>query len=289
MRRILSLVLVLVLLVPAAALAGTAVSGTLPANSSDIVDRLLNAFDFKFDEKKEGIGYGKCPVYTAPSEDAYRLADGKASVDTNDAMDVSGYDTSGWLLVRYRTNSGSTRVGYIPRKYIRGYKAKMPNLDFDPVPVRAAEEIWVTDNPRGNETNAAFFARLDAGEDFLILGKYTYTGNWWYIECTVDGQTARGFIDRDTSAFIADGVEYRSYKDLGIPGRSPEGTEPSGVVTVVYEENCIVRRSTSVESAMVARAHPGDQYPYYQVSGEWYRVWIDGVWGWIHSSLVRAD
>ena len=160
---------------------------------------------------------------------------------------------------------------------------------FSPVPVRAAEEIWVTDNPRGTETSAAFFARLDAGEDFLILGKYTYTGNWWYIECTVDGQTARGFIDRDTSAFIADGVEYRSYKDLGIPGRSPAGTEPSGVVTVVYEENCIVRRGTSVESAMVARAHPGDQYPYYQVSGEWYRVWIDGVWGWIHSSLVRAD
>ena len=287
MRKIISVLLVLALLLPAAcAMAGTAVSGLRAADSSDIVNRLLNTLDFKFFIKDEGIGYGKCPVYTAPSESALRLGNGTAVCNTSKKMDVGGFDAaSGWLMVRYKTDNGGSRVGYIPPRYVSGYKADR-TLSFDAVPVRAAATLMVTDSPRSDNE---YFARLDAGEDFLILGKYTYTGNWWYIECIVDGQTARGFIDRDSSAFSADGTVYTGCQDRGLPARAPEGDTPQGTVTVTYAQAGKIRRKPDAGSAMVARSHPGDRYPYYGVSGRWYRVWIDGVWGWISFSLAQAD
>ena len=61
------------------------------------------------------------------------------------------------------------------------------------------EDFSKTDNPV-NEGETV--AELAAGDSFEILAKYTYHGNWWYIECTVDGQPARGFIDRQTSGFV---------------------------------------------------------------------------------------
>lgn len=169
-----------------------------PANSSNISYRLSNLLDFKFYNKEHGIGYGYCPVYTAPSEYAYRLADGKAGCDTNSYMSEAGYDVTGWLMVRYDTNKGGTRVGYIPPSYVKGYKARITRLEFDYIPVRASGSIYITDNPL-DKTSA--FAILSDGEEFYVLAQYTYFGNWWYIECTVDGQTARGFIDKNSSSF----------------------------------------------------------------------------------------
>ena len=60
------------------------------------------------------------------------------------------------------------------------------------------EDFSKTDNPVNEGETVAEPA---AGDSFEILAKYTYHGNWWYIECTVDGKTARGFIDREKSSF----------------------------------------------------------------------------------------
>lgn len=60
--------------------------------------------------------------------------------------------------------------------------------------------LRVTNNPLQKDDYA--FAEIEAGESIRILAKYTYHGDLWYIECTVDGQPARGFIDRQTSGFV---------------------------------------------------------------------------------------
>ncbi len=187
------------LMVSSFAYAGTLLSnGKAPANYSNISSRLSNVLDFKFNNQEYGIGYGYCPVYTAPSEDACRLANGKAGCDTNSYMSIGGYDATGWLMVRYDTNDGGTRVGYIPPKYVRGYKARITRLEFDYIPVQATDTIYVTDNPM--VSNSAF-ATFSWGETFYVLAQYTYFGDWRYIECTVDGQVARGFIDKNSSSF----------------------------------------------------------------------------------------
>ena len=202
-KAILATVLMLVCaLLLSTALAGTSTeSGRVHVNgSSDLQLRLNTLNPFKFWKHKNGIGYGRCPVYTAPSEDAYRCADGKALCDTNYAMDEAGF-VSGWLLVRYPISNGQYRVGYIPPRYVKGFKSSMaPHFDY--IPAVADEEIFISDNPMIHGTS---FAMLEEGEQFYILSRYNYNAkngfDWWYIQCEVDGQLACGFIEVDGTDF----------------------------------------------------------------------------------------
>ena len=116
------------------------------------VERLLAVQDFKFQQVEKGIGFGVLAVYSAPSTDALRGANGKAAVDTNKKMAEAGYDESGWLLVRYEKDSGGYRVGYVEKRKVKDYKARMATPAFDRIPVTAAETIDVLDDPheRGN-------------------------------------------------------------------------------------------------------------------------------------------
>ena len=197
------LLLTAAMLLVSAAYAGTSVESkkSKTSGNSNLQSQLNALSPFKFEKHKNGIGYGSCPVYTAPSLDAYRCANGKASCNTDYAMDDAGYDASGWLLVRYEVNSGGYRVGYIPPKYIRGFKSKMaPHFGY--IPARATDYIYVSDNPYRHDDA---FAVLSPGESFHVLSRYNYYAkqgfDWWYIECYVDGQVARGFIDYSGSSF----------------------------------------------------------------------------------------
>lgn len=304
-KRVLALLTVFVMVcLVSAACAGTSTNGSKTAAGSGLYDRLLKVPSFKFKNYEHGIGYGNCPVYTAPYEDAFRCANGKASVSTNDYMSEAGF-VSGWLLVRYETNNGGFRVGYIPPKYVKGFKSGMSTPKFDYIPVTATDTIIVTDNPL---LTGSSFARLDVGEVFYVLGKYTYYGDWWYIECTVDNQTARGFIDRTTSSFTLDGVAVSgsqggvstvtSVEDsFGIPSVSPLGTEYIGDAYIGYGssgDRKIVRKNADPKSAQVTVVYPGCRYPCYAVKKgttgkDWYYIWVeeDSVWGWVSSGYAE--
>ena len=163
-------------------------------SNTDVLTQQLESLQaFKFQIHKEGIGYGTCPVFTGPSADSFRCANGRASVQTTgERIDVAGYDDSGWLLIRYQTNNGSTRVGYIPPRYVQGFKTGM-ELHFQQIPMVANNEIRVTDNPLDGWSA---FGLLYPGEEYTILAQYTYIGDWYYIECDIDGHRARGFIEK---------------------------------------------------------------------------------------------
>ena len=195
-----ALVLVMAVLTLTPAFAGTSTEGRSSGSSAGLSAELNSLPPFKFEKHKNGIGYGLCPVYSAPSLDAYRCANGKAQCQTNAAIDDAGYD-SGWLLVRYETSKDNYRVGYIPPKYVKNYKSKMaPHFGY--IRVTADDYIDVTDNPM---SHIGSFAQLEPGETFYVLSRYNYYAkngyDWWYIECDVDGQTARGFIEYSTSSF----------------------------------------------------------------------------------------
>ena len=203
-----ALVIILGVFLLCTAFAGTSVGGNSDVSGDPQLNSRLNSLPpFKFQKHKDGIGFGSCPVYSAPSTSAYRPANGRASCQTNAKMDEAGF-VNGWLLVRYETNNGATRCGYIPGKYVKGFKSGMaPHFDY--IPAVADDTIYVTDDTYSH-TN--YFGRLEAGEEFYVLSKYNYYANngfdWWYIECTIDGQTARGFIERNGSSFHLGYDEY---------------------------------------------------------------------------------
>ena len=270
------------------AYAGTSTSGSrISTASGDLLERISAAPEFKFWNNDYGIGYGKCPVYTAPSTDAYRCADGKASCDTNAKMSDGGFDVTGWLLVRYDTNNGGCRVGYIPPQYVKGFRTQMPTPEFDYIPVTAVGTVYVTDNPL---LSGSYFAILDDAETFYVLGKYTYYGDWWYIECTVDGQIARGFVDRGTTTFNVDGSPYVAVN----PGTSPIGTTQNGEVLIQSDTNTKVnaRKQADPDSELIGAVYVGRRYPCYGekmgTTGKiWYYIWIEELssWGWVSSSF----
>ena len=297
-------VVYLLVLVMALSLTGLAEAGNslekgayhYSGEGSSLEQELNQLPAFKFWVHMDGIGYGNCPVYTAPSTQAYRCANGKASVSTNSAIDEAGY-VNGWLLVRYETNNGGHRVGYIPPDYIKGFQSKMGTNQFGYILATATDIIYVTDNPK---TTGSAYATLDPGEPFHILAKYTYIGDWWYIECTVDGQIARGFIDRSSSSFdlgenqsdIPRPSSVSSYETM----RSPLGTEYIGDIEVQWGNTGarkMVRKNADPDSDAVASVEPGKTFPCYSIKKgtthkDWYYIWIEdeSVWGWISSGYA---
>ena len=237
-----------------------------------------NVIDFKFHHYPNGIGYGNCPVYTAPSASAYRTANGKASIDTNHDMWIGGFETgSGWLMVRYETNNGGVRVGYIPPENIRGFKTDIDKLKFSYIEQTAAGYIKITDNPLNNNTS---FATLSPGETYHILGQYTYYGNWWYIECYVNGQIARGFIDRGRDKDI-----------IGEPEFGPDGQRKIGRVRVQGDKK-FVRKDANPNSDRVATVSYPEDFPCYDRKigsngNRWYLIWVYDYYtfGWISEGV----
>ena len=297
LKTLLFVLLAVCLLVPACgALADAAPLDSWDAGGDEnvLLERLRVITDFKFRLHAEGIGCGGCPVYSAPSYYAYRAANGRAYCNTDYKIGTAGRDASGWLIVRYETSSGSHRVGYIPPRNVHGFETTMPTPNFDYIPATTVGTIYVSDNL----TRGSYYARLDEGEPFRILGKFTYSGSWWYIEFTLQGQVSRGFISRDESAFtLGSGTTVYTMANLGYPTTSPRGTTRIGVVWPHEGERKNVRQQADISSKQITVAYNGKDYACYDValgSGNinWYYIFVesDSKWGWIASGnadLVR--
>ena len=291
-RKMASLMIALIL---AICFAGALAEGysSAPAAASETVANLLNVLDFKFFVREKGIGKGSAPVYTAPDESSLRLADGKASCSLESEIAVAGH-VDNWLMVRYEIGKKNekdkkVRIGYIPPKYAKASKSNTGDIIFDAIPATLAEDTEITDNTRHNSTP---FGTLPAGTEITILAKYTYSGNWWYVETELDGTRTRGFIDRSKAGIIIDGVTYHGNEELGVPVTSPENSTQIGTVTIKgnEEDAVIVRKNAGTDNTMVARVYGKDSYPCYDyqiLKNEkiWYYIWVDGVWGWVSGGL----
>ena len=257
---------------------------------AELLERLRTIPDFKFQNHTDGIGTGVCAVYTAPSAAAYRV--GKAACDLSGQVDEAGY-VNGWLLIRYKTNAGLVRVGYIHGDEIGEFKSSMNGIKGDPVPLTAAGAVPVMEAP---SDNTGTLGSLSAGDTFRVLRKYTYTGSWWYIEFEIGGKTARGFIDRNETQFWpgagadpASGAQAYDLASLGYPEISPRGTGVIGHFEVSPGERKRVREAPG-DSERITVAYPDRYYPCYDSAQDekgdtWYYIWVeeDSIWGWIAS------
>ena len=152
-------------------------------------------------DKPRGFNYvnlkagQKLAVYTAPSADAYRANNGKATVSTNGAVYALGWD-QGWMLMLYEANfAGQYRVGYVNGAKIKGKKPELDTLSWDRSVCRVEVSTTMTDDPA---LTGKPLGQLSAGTMVTFLTTMYNSEAWDYIETTIDGQTARGFVPSGT-------------------------------------------------------------------------------------------
>ena len=148
-------------------------------------------------DKPRGFSYvslksgQKLAVYSAPSTAAYRANNGKAMCNTNGAVYALGWD-GGWMLMLYEANyAGQYRVGYVDGASIKGTRPNLQILTWEWEKTTMAEGANMTDDP-AQTGNAMVY--LPEGTAVTYLTTMYNKAGWDYIETTIDGQTARGFV-----------------------------------------------------------------------------------------------
>lgn len=130
------------------------------------------------------------PVYSAPSVNSWRGANGLAEVSTNGAIYTAGVE-NGWLLILYETNFGGARVGYINAAQLYDVHLSLPSLNFTRTAATVQQRCTLTDDPlRCSESIAV----LQPGTSVTWLASFDGLEGWDYVECRCSGQLVRGFI-----------------------------------------------------------------------------------------------
>ena len=130
------------------------------------------------------------PVYSGPGTNYYRAANGLAECSLHDAFDVFGYE-NGWYMISYGTNNGAYRIGYVNKSQVQG-SISASGLNFAKQAAKTTKSVNVTDDP---DARQATIATLSSNTSVTYLATY---GNWYYIECKVNGKPMRGFIPSGT-------------------------------------------------------------------------------------------
>lgn len=145
----------------------------------------------------------KLPVYSAPFEDAWRGANGKAAVSTKEPFRALGAAQNGeWTWIEYGTDGKNRRVGWIHAEY-RPSEYDPNRFPADGAPLRITAETSMTDDPRGGRRE---ILRLSPGDEVTGLGLvWTEEGSrsgWIYAETEIGGKPAWGFLPAGTAENI---------------------------------------------------------------------------------------
>lgn len=124
-------------------------------------------------------------VYQGPGEAYGRAGGGKASVSTNDWIQVFGWE-NGWIMIQYDITSDHMRIGWIEDSALpRGRTAA--ELTYEPVSAYLTADASLTDDPL---CSRAAVTRLARGSWVTWLATM---GDWAYVESST-GDLIRGFV-----------------------------------------------------------------------------------------------
>ena len=135
-------------------------------------------------------GGKKYEVYSGPGANYLRANGGRASVSTNDWIQVFGSE-NGYILIQYDLSASRNRFGYIPQSALPGGAGVSPlSLAYTDAEILA--KTILTDDPLGSQ---ASLCPLDAGDAVKWLAAM---GEWAYVEADSSGQPVRGFVRGST-------------------------------------------------------------------------------------------
>ena len=179
MKKLLSLLLLCVLLCPAA-----------------MADTLLTMDTTKVPAIPEGTfsaevisftGNQTYAVYSAPNKKSIRGAKDRARVSTNGWIQVFGAEGD-WILVQYDINKGErNRIGYIYKNALPK-DVEVPELKLARAAAVINYDVEVTDDPL---VSKARLAKLAENTKVMCLGTM---GEWTYIEAKEKDVLFRGFV-----------------------------------------------------------------------------------------------
>lgn len=139
-------------------------------------------------------------VYTAPSTQAVRGADGKATMGTGGTIYSAGWNNQ-WLLIRYEKTKGGYRVGWVRKSDFCDQNQEnlecTRNVKFAYWTVRAKEDSYLTDDPI---EESEWLGTVAQGEELTFLSYYQYDAGhtkYAYVQGDMDGQPIAGFIPFD--------------------------------------------------------------------------------------------
>ena len=159
------------------------------------------------------------PVYSGPGKEYLRGAKGKASVSTNDWIQVFGQE-DGWILIQYEIDSSRCRIGYISAESLPK-NSDIPDLSFLRQTAYAIKEISVTDDPL---RSASSLSALPAGTEVTMLAML---GNYVYIEGKAKDRF-RGFVPSDSLSWSPDSqvpVDWSKAETQGVSSADLEQAE----------------------------------------------------------------
>ena len=131
-------------------------------------------------------GGQKFDVYTGPGAEYIRGAGGRASVSTNDWIQVFGSE-NGHIMIQYDISAGQMRIGYIDQSALPKSASVSP-LAFEFADASITSSCSLTDDPLGSRGS---LRALSGGQSVKWLA---VMGNWVYVEVSGAGQPIRGFV-----------------------------------------------------------------------------------------------
>ena len=141
------------------------------------------------DEVQERVNFGRSetlPVYTAPSEDAYR--DDEAAVSLEAPFTVrNALDGDIWWMIDYAISGTSGRIGYVKRP--KDGHVKRGTFSTTPIAVTLGQNAALTDDPYGS---CRELTRLPAGAQVISLG--WLDAFYACVETQIEGKAARGYL-----------------------------------------------------------------------------------------------
>lgn len=138
-------------------------------------------------ERIKFTGGKKYEVYQGPGQDYGRSGDGKASVSTNDWIQVFG-EENGWIMIQYDITRDNMRIGWI-REEALPRNTYVGALNFSPVTAYTTRAVVVTDDPLFSE-NAVLTLPEGVWVEWLAT-----MGDWAYIQSST-GDLIRGFVPK---------------------------------------------------------------------------------------------
>lgn len=172
-------------------------------------------------------GGQKYEVYAAPFKASLRGGNGKALVSTNDWIQVFGQE-DGFILIQYDISSTHMRMGYIDAASLpRNAKVNALNLHRQNRVMGTAAPL--TDDPLFSQ---AALGQLAQGQQVTLLANM---GTWAYVETSVNGLTARGFVPQHAlmqvldlsqvpSGPYSDMKVFSQYQAKAVLGRASDGS-----------------------------------------------------------------
>ena len=148
--------------------------------------------------KGDGKGAAKLAVYSAPSEDSWRSASGKASVSLRDAVTVLGR-SGDWTLISYPVSLRTSRIGYVHQ--LLG--DDLPEIPSGAVSLVTSRETFLTDDPLVSQ-----YAQLQLPMATQVTGLAYFNEFYAYASVQQGNQEIRGFIPLRDLQLPADDVRW---------------------------------------------------------------------------------